>query len=388
MCRILDLARSVAWFTVERQGLWFHHCQGIRDCWCIGMTARLAIHHRTRSWSDRWIEYCDIHGIPYKLVNCLESDIVTQLTSCAGLLWHWSHSDPREQLVARHVIRAAEMMGVKVFPNTSSCWHFDDKIAQKYLLEAISAPLVPTYVFYDLKEALCWIDRASFPKVFKLRRGAGSSNVKLVHSAREARALAERAFSSGFSAVPHYGQDAFQRYRSAQSRGDLWNVVRRLPRVLATINYNKEKMGRENGYVYFQDFISGNDFDMRVVVIGNRTFAFTRNVRPGDFRASGSGKNVYDPDRINKRCVEIAFDVARKIGSQSLAYDFVIGENQQPLILEVSYAFGSRRHVHIGHAVHSCPGYWDAKLNWHEGHMWPQDAILIDLLNSISPDII
>ena len=33
--------------------------------------------------------------------------------------------------------------------------------------------------------------------------------------------------------------------------------------------------------------------------------------------------------------------------------------------------------------VYSCPGYWDAKLNWHEGHFWPQDTILIDLLNGV-----
>ncbi|CUS34208.1 ATP-grasp domain-containing protein [Candidatus Nitrospira nitrificans] len=347
------------------------------------MTAQLAIHHRSKSWSDRWIAYCDMHAIPYKLVNCLDSDILRQLTTCDGLLWHWSHGDAREQLVARHAIRAAEMMGVKVFPSTSTCWHFDDKIAQKYLLEAIGAPLVPTHVFYDLKDAFCWIGQASFPKVFKLRRGAGSKNVRLVYSATEARALAERAFSSGFSPIPHYGQDALKRYQTARERGELLNVVRRIPQVLAKISVARRMMGNEKGYVYFQDFIPGNNFDTRVVVIGDRAFAFTRNVPLGDFRASGSGENVYDPHRVNQKCVEIAFDVANKIGSQSLAYDFVIGESQQPFILEVSYAFGASKYIDVGHAVHSCPGHWDAKLNWHQGHMWPQDAILIDLLHEI-----
>ena len=348
------------------------------------MTIQLAIHHRSRTWSDRWIVYCDTHAIPYKLVNCFDLNIMEQLTSCDCLLWSWDHGDPREQLMARHVIRAAEMMGVKVFPSTSTCWHFDDKIAQKYLFEAIGAPLVPTYIFYDLKDALRWIDRAAFPKVFKLRKGAGSSNVKLVYNTTEARALAKRAFSTGFSPVSHYGQDAVKRYRAAKRRGDLLNVVKRIPHVLATIQYNRRMIGNERGYVYFQDFIPGNDFDTRVNIIGDRAFAFTRNVRPGDFRASGSGENVYDMDRINKNCVKVAFDVARKIGSQSLAFDFLIGESQEPLILEVSYAFGSGRHIQIGQAVHSCPGYWDSKLNWCEGHIWPQDAILIDLLNELN----
>lgn len=340
------------------------------------MIGQLAIHHRAKSFSDRWIEYCETQSIPYKIVNCLGSDIIKQLDSCACLLWHWSHGDPREQLVAHHVIMAAEAMGIKVFPGNSTCWYFDDKIAQKYLLEAIGAPLVPTHVFYDLQDTLQWIEQASYPKVFKLRRGAGSSNVKLVHNAGEARALAERAFSGGFSPIPHYGQDAMKRYRSASRRGDLLNVVKRIPQVLATIRDKKKMMGNERGYAYFQDFMPGNDFDTRVTVIGDRAFAYTRNVRPGDFRASGSGDVVYDTERINHKCLEIAFEVTRKVGSQSMAFDFVFGKDQQPLILEVSYCY-------IPQLVYSCPGYWDSKLNRHEERVWPQDAILADLLNDV-----
>lgn len=340
------------------------------------MIGQLAIHHRENSFSDRWVAYCEMHGIQYKMVNCLDSDIIKQLQSSDALLWHWHHGEPSEQLMARGVIMAAEAMGIKVFPSTATCWYFDDKIAQKYLLEAIGAPLVPTYVFYDLHEALRWIDHAVFPKVFKLRKGAGSSNVKLVHSAIEARALAKRAFSSGFSPVPHYGQDASKRYRAARQRGDLLNAVRRIPQVLARIRDNRRMIGNEKGYAYFQDFIPENSFDTRVTVIGNRAFGFTRNVRPGDFRASGSGDIVYDPRRVHESCLEIAFQVTRRVGSQSMAFDFVFTEDKRPMILEVSYVYNAK-------AVHSCLGHWDSELNWQEGAMWPEHAILVDLLNDI-----
>ena len=33
--------------------------------------------------------------------------------------------------------------------------------------------------------------------------------------------------------------------------------------------------------------------------------------------------------------------------------------------------------------VYQCPGHWDDQLKWHQGHMWPQDAILIDLLEKV-----
>src|SRR5437867_7028069 len=150
---------------------------------------RLLIHHREGSFSVRWAAYCDQHQIPYSLVNCLESDIVQKLAFADGLLWHWYHADQSELLAARHILRAAEIMGRAVFPNIATCWHFDDKLAQKYLLEAVGAPLVPTYIFYEREKALDWIDNASFPKVFKLRKGAGSANVRLVKTHGEARRL-------------------------------------------------------------------------------------------------------------------------------------------------------------------------------------------------------
>ncbi len=340
------------------------------------MTVQLAIHASEGSFSGRWMAYCDEHKIPYRLVNCLDSDIIAQLASVDALLWHWHYPDPHAQLMARQVIMAAEAMGVAVFPSTTTCWHYDDKVGQKYLLEAVGAPLVPTYVFYDLREALQWIDGAVFPKVFKLRIGAGSLNVRLVRHAQEARTLARQAFAGGFRPVASYQQDARKRWRNARQQRDLFSVVKRLPRTLATIRRLNQVLGCERGYIYFQDFLADNQFDTRVTIIGNRAFAFTRNVRPGDFRASGSGDIVYDVHRINSQCVPIAFEVTRQVGSQSMAFDFVLAAHQQPMIVEVSYCYDPA-------AVYQCTGHWDDQLTWHAGHMWPQDAILIDLLEAL-----
>jgi glutathione synthase/RimK-type ligase-like ATP-grasp enzyme len=333
----------------------------------------IAIHPRPGSFSDRWIEYGHERGIAVQQVDCYASDVMSRLASAQALAWHWYHGSATDLLMARHVIMAAEMMGLKVFPSTATCWHFDDKVAQKYLLEAVGAPRVPTHVFYDLDTALAWIGQTTFPKVFKLRRGAGSRNVRLVRDAGEARRLARKAFGGGFKPAGGFLADAPTRYRKARGRGDLLGVLRRLPTTLLNIYRTNAQIGRERGYVYFQEFIAGNTFDTRITVIGDRAFGFTRNVRPGDFRASGSGHINYELDRINLKCVETAFDVARKIGSQSMAFDFVKDAQGRPLIVEVSYAY-------LNTAVQQCAGHWDEALRWHEGHIWPEDAIIEDLL--------
>jgi hypothetical protein len=93
--------------------------------------------------------------------------------------------------------------------------------------------------------------------------------------------------------------------------------------------------------------------------------------RIGDFRASGSGRIVYEPLRIDLRCVEIAFKVVRKLHTQSLAFDFLMDGNNEPRIGEISYCFAAK-------AI--CPGYWDIQMQWHDGYVWPQDAIIEDVL--------
>ena len=123
----------------------------------------------------------------------------------------------------------------------------------------------------------------------------------------------------------------------------------------------------------FQKYLSNNTFDTRITIIGDRAFAFRRFVRENDFRASGSGKIDVNPDKIDTRCVEIAYSVSKKLNFNTMAYDFIYDKEKKPWINEISYCF-------VDSAVQSCPGYWDEKLNWHKAQCWPQQYQLEDFL--------
>src|SRR5690606_29697488 len=132
----------------------------------------------------------------------------------------------------------------------------------------------------------------------------------------------------------------------------------------------------EKDYVYFQEFIPNNTFDIRVIVIGGRAFALKRMVRENDFRASGSGHIIYDKGQIDERCVKLAFEVNKKLKSQSVAYDFIFDETNSPLIVEISYAFATK-------VYDQCPGYWDENLRWYDGTFNPQEWMIKDLISSV-----
>lgn len=333
----------------------------------------LAIHHLPGSFSDKWIEYCELNNIAYKVVDCYSSDIVSQIEKCVGLMWHWLHYDHRAALFARQLTCSLELSAKKVFPSFKTCWHFDDKVGQKYLLEAICAPLVPSYTFYNRQEALAWAETARFPKVFKLRCGASSENVRLVCDFETSKKLINRAFGKGFKIKNrvNFLKERLWRFRRDKTAVSFLNISKGIARLF--VSKEAERcFPPEKNYVYFQDFMHENDHDIRVVVIGKRAFAIKRWVRSGDFRASGSGNIGYAPSEIPKACIRIAFDLSKQLGAQCLAYDFVFCE-KEPKLVEVSYSFAREGYL-------PCPGFWNDELEWMEGHFVPEFFMIEDFL--------
>ena len=332
----------------------------------------IAIHTKTGNFAAGWVEYCSIHAIPFREVDCFADDIIDQLQGCTVLMWHWEHHDYRAILFARQLIASVEAMGVRVFPDTNTCWHYDDKVGQKYLLEAVGAPLVPSHVFYHRDAAMAWLDQANFPLVWKLRGGAGSQNVRLVRDLNEARRIVGRSFGAGWRPDRlHALRERLWQFRKMPSFRNFVDIGRGLVR--AVMPHEKHRnQPTERHYVYFQEFIPSNDSDIRVIVIGGRAFAIRRMVRTGDFRASGSGVLKFDRIDIPEECVAIAFRVTKAISSKSCAFDFV-RDSSGWRIVEISYAFTAPAYT-------GCPGWWDQDLNWHAEPVRPEYFMIEDIL--------
>jgi len=330
----------------------------------------IAIHKSKNSFSERWIDYCSGMNIPFKVVNCYDSDIIAQLNDCDALMWHHNHMNPKDVLFAKSLLFSLQQSGKIVFPDFNTAWHFDDKVGQKYLCEALGLPVVNSYAFYSEQEALNWIKTTSFPKVMKLRGGSGSCNVFLVRNASEAKRMIKRAFGSGFS-----------QYDSLASIKERWRKYK-----LGKISFSKvligylrifkaplyaRIIGKAVGYVYFQDFIPDNNSDIRVIVIQQKAFAIKRMVRKNDFRASGSGNILYEKELFDENTIRLAFQIAEKLQGQSVSLDFIY-DNGTAKVVEVSYGF-----VQAGYD--KCEGYWDSEMTWHEGKFDPCEW-MVDLV--------
>lgn len=335
---------------------------------------RIGIHNTKGSFSERWIPFCETNNISFKLVDCYKSNIIEQLSDCDALMWHFNHKSPKASKFAKQLLFSIQASGKEVFPDYNTVWHFDDKVAQKYLLEAIDAPLASSYVFYEKEEARAWSKLTSFPKVFKLRTGAGSDNVRLVKSRQQAVSLINRSFGRGYKQYEAWSslKERYQKYRSGKTT--LTDVFKGVVRLAYTTEYSRVT-GKEIGYIYFQDFIPDNDHDIRVIVIGNKAFAIKRLVRKNDFRASGSGFIQYEKEHFSDEIVSLAFGISDKLRVQCMAYDFVFLQGK-PLLVEMSYGFAM-------YGYDSCTGYWDRDLKWYGGAFNPYEWMVEGLVKRI-----
>jgi glutathione synthase/RimK-type ligase-like ATP-grasp enzyme len=310
------------------------------------------------------------NGVPCDLVDADSPALLSRLRGFFAFIYRMSHeyNDAERAMTLLDLVERDD--SIKVFPNAATRWSFDDKIRQTYLFQAGDVPHAATRVFWEKPHAMAWAtDEAEYPVVFKLKGGAGSTNVVLVRSARAARRLIRKMFWRGIrsGAVPGgpYWRD-FSITKQIRVRGGRLVRSWRCGGVRPYDAVHKD-------YALFQEFCPGNAFDTRVTVIGGRAFAFRRFTRENDFRSSGSGRIDWDAAAIDVECVRIALDTSRRLGFQSMAYDFLYDKDSKPVVCECCYSYNDR-------AVFQCAGYWDEQLQWREGHYWPQYWQLVDLL--------
>lgn len=318
---------------------------------------RIAVHKNSDMLFDtNWIKILINKGVDVKIVNMRDDSALDIVKECDGVMWHFHHS-PLDKNCAPKILSVIEdYLKIPVWPNRCTREFFDEKVAQYYFMKLTGVPHVPTWVFWNYEKACDFIMReAEFPMVFKLSVGAGGANVLKVDTQKDALAMTNQMFKIGME--PY----SFNEFRKRQT------ITQKL---LYPEYYQIQKE-----YVYFQKYLPNNK-DIRITVIGDRAFGYCRLNRKDDFRASGSGRIVYDMGNIPEEAIRTAFYLSDIGHFQSMAYDFLL-DNGRPVVNEMSYGYVSK-------LVYDCSGHWDKNLNWIKGHMLPEEAQIEDFIKYIA----
>lgn len=167
---------------------------------------------------------------------------------------------------------------------------------------------------FDVDQLEC-----KFPYVFKTVDGSGSKGVELVNNVKDIKNIRKNYFNIS---PPRKIKNIIRLYQLPSENYKLYQYYYKPFKRFIT-----------------QDFIENLTCDYRVLVIGDRFYAMRRDVRDGDFRASGSKKFHYD--EVPCEVLDYAKKVFEKLNSPYISMDLVYKEKDVYLIEYQGTNFGS-----------------------------------------------
>jgi len=276
-------------------------------------------------WWRRFSHLLKEQQLEYKIVNALSENFYEKIKKEAKekdcLIGRLGHNPYDFNIMKPLYPKLHEIFKGRVFPNENDYYYYDDKEKQEKLFKEKKYTTPKTSTILKKEDLENFLEQGiSFPIVLKKSYGAGSSNVSLINNEQEAT----------YPAIA-------------------------------------------------QEFCPGNNYDIRINVIGERVMAYKRYNRPNDFRASGSGLLEY-PNNLEgewadvKIAMELAFKISEENGFSSMAYDFIKKDNLWTL-LEISYTYPD-------YHVRDTKFYYKPieKTCENKEGIYPQDFILEDFI--------
>ncbi len=340
----------------------------------IGICQNLSMwnHEGSNDAVSGCVSFCNKNGLEHEIIDPYSNDAIFKMKECDCVVWFIQNYLYADILQSRNILLSAEKQGVKVFPSNDTIWHFDDKIAEMYAFKSVDAPIPQSWVFYSLKSTTEFLKNTKYPIVAKLRNGSGASNVKMLRNSSQAMKYARQMFGKGFDPAPSLMYKAYSKAQSSYNFKTLVSRIKKIPMFLST-RLNAKMMPNESGYCYFQEFIPNDGYDIKVVVIGDKLSFFVRNVRTGDFRASGGGDFYYDKSLVTKNIIDSAFKCADDLNLQCIGFDYVVDKsNGKGLIIEMCYGFDFN-------AIYEAGGYFDRQGVWHDEPVTITDEIMCNI---------
>ena len=306
-------------------------------------------YYRPTSSFLSYLRFCRNNDISYEIYNIYQSDWLKKAESLDVIFWH-VQSNPCDLSIARHRIYILDVLLKKhCFPSFHEIWQYEDKMKSNDLFDIFDIPHVNSFVSYDFVEALNYVDTVKYPLIAKTKTGASSSGVIKITDKENAKKYVHQAFSKAGrkSIFPYY---------------------------------------RDKNYVLFQEFVPDAEYDLRIMLVGNKAFGYYRYPKKGGFKASGSG--IYQKKAIPDEALLIAIKTRDRLGLRLSGVDMLYSiARDKYLVIEASLFNQIDSPAQL--ELDGVPGYYDISdvenITFVPGKYWIHELVCEEiLLNCLS----
>lgn len=265
--------------------------------------ALMGIIYSKHNYHKFWIAACNDLEVSYQLIYLEKNDWLEQIQSsgCNTLLVWPDISDEATKIMQDERLRIAKYeLNKAIYPSLKALWLYENKRVQNYWLKAHGFKTPKTWVFYRLEDAICFLEKATYPIVFKSNLGAAASGVYIVNDKNEALKKATEFLKKGYKVK------------------------------------GEKRISRQYGSLYIQEYLPSVK-EWRMVRIGDSYFGHGKDMA-GQFH-SGSGKANWNMPP--QEALELLYDVTEKGQFTSMDVDIFEDEQGNLYINELQTLFGN-----------------------------------------------
>jgi hypothetical protein len=265
--------------------------------WTIGVIRDLFHNH------ESYMAACCEMKVAYKTIDLFATNWVDQIqrSGCAAFVaWpseciqEWKRLyDERLRFLSLHMKRI-------IYPPYDALWLYGSKQRQRDWLDIHGFPHARTWVFYDLAEALNFLDQATLPLVAKLDIGSSAHGVWIIRTRREGEQLIRQAFSRGI------------------------------------VGERTDTRARQWRHILLQEYVPILR-EWRIISIGDSFFGHEKG-KAGKFHSGSGVVGWLDPPRA---ALDLVYQITETGGFRSVAMDVFEQENGGLLVNELQSVFGA-----------------------------------------------
>lgn len=280
--------------------------------------------------------FCDVYDLHAQdwIAQAKRFDVIVGLPSCE--LHCLEELREKFWVLERQLHKAT-------FPAFAHALLYENKRLESYIASIHGVGFARTFISHTRDEALTLLGGLPYPVVSKMVPASASVGIELVRSRRQARAIIERAFS-------------------------------------ASGRKTQFPYARQKNFIYFQEFIPNDGYDIRAIVVGNWVLGYYRKVLPGDFRASGM--NLVEKRALPKAAMVLALQLNNIVNSPMLVVDMLRGVDGRFHIIEYSPVcqMETPEQLHVD----GVPGAYifdeDGNYRFQQGRYWVHELALREFL--------
>jgi len=268
-------------------------------------------------YADSYIMACEEFGVEYVVLDLLSDNWIEEIlrSKVNGILVRVKGNIQEQKcMFDERLSIITDDLKIPIYPSRKELFLYENKRMYAYWLMAHNFPHVPTYIFYEKKRSLEFLDNAKYPLVFKTSGGASSSGVKIIKNKLQAKLIVHRIFGY-FDSRLSFGKTPWGKFG-----------ILPIPKFGMT----------QKHYVLIQEFIPIK-WEWRIIKIGESYFGHQKLLK--GFFASGSDKVGWvDPP------IELLYIIKYlcEIGDfNSMAMDVLESLDGQYYINEIQSLFGS-----------------------------------------------